>query len=350
MKRIVCSKNVTLPVIVALALALLVAGCGGRDEAISGRDSSDALLSSDATLSSDASPGSDARFSIVATTGMVGDIVTYVAGERGTVQVLMGEEVDPHLFRPTRADVARMQQADLIFYNGLNLEGQMTDTLAHLAGRKPVFAVTELVEEAILLDHLEYEQSWDPHLWMDLSLWMRAVEVVVRALAEFDAPSAAEYRFRGEEYLQQLIALDSYVRSIIGTIPAERRILITAHDAFRYFGQAYGLTVLGVQGLSTESEAGLEDINAMVRLIVERGVTAVFAESTVADRALQAVIEGAASRGHRVVIGGELFSDAMGPAGSWEGTYIGMIDHNATTITRALGGDAPEGGFRAYGN
>ncbi len=290
----------------------------------------------------------DYPYGIVATTGMIGDIVREVAGDRATVQVLMGEEVDPHLYRPTRADVARMQQAELIFYNGLNLEGQMSDTLIQLARSSPVYAVTDLVDEELLMDHEEYDGAFDPHLWMDVTLWMNAVDAVVRTLTEFDPDNAGEYRSRGTTYRTRLEELDRYVHAVTSTLPEDRRILVTAHDAFQYFGRAYGLSVLGVQGLSTESEAGLEDINAVVRLLVDRAVPAVFAESTVADRALQAVIEGAAARGHRVELGGEIYSDAMGPAGTWEGTYIGMVDHNATTIVRALGGEAPEGGFREY--
>lgn len=278
---------------------------------------------------------------IVVTTGMIGDIVEHVAGRHAEVRVLMGEEVDPHLYRPTRADVARMQRADVIFYNGLNLEGQMVDTLEQLSRSRAVIAVTERVEEAVLLDHEDYEESYDPHLWMDVRLWMEAVTVVADALAEYDPEHDAEYQANADAYRTQLVELDAFIRTIVETIPPERRVLITAHDAFRYFGKAYGFEVLGVQGLTTESEAGLEDINAIVRFIVDRGIAAVFAESTVADRALQAVIEGVAARGHTVRIGGELYSDAMGPAGTHEGTYIGMLEHNATTIVRALGGEVP---------
>lgn len=291
-------------------------------------------------------PGRAYPMSIVATTGMIGDIVSAVAGDHAQVVVLMGEEVDPHLYRPTRADVARLQSADIIFYNGLMLEGRMGDTLVQVGRSRPVYAVTELIDQNVLLEDEEYEEAWDPHLWMDVRLWMEAVEVVVRALSEQDPHHAEEYRENADRYRAELEELDEYVRRIVATIPENRRVLITAHDAFGYFGAAYGLTVIGVQGISTESEAGLEDINSLVRFIVENEITAVFAETTVPDRALQAVIEGAASRGHTVTIGGELYSDAMGPAGSYEGTYIGMIDHNATTIVRALGGDAPERGFR----
>ena len=294
----------------------------------------------------DAGPGAEYPIDIVATTGMVGDIVDNVVGTQGSVFVLMDDEIDPHLFRPTRADVARMQRADLIFYNGLNLEGQMGDPLVQLARTRPVFAVTELIEESALLDDPEYEGAFDPHLWMDVALWMEAVEVVVSAFIDFDPTNAEYYRGNGDTYLSELRELDSYVRETIAGIPPDQRFLVTAHDAFGYLGDAYGLEVVGLQGLSTESEAGLEDVNGLVSFLVENRISAVFAETTVADRALMAVIEGAAARGHRVEIGGELYSDAMGPAGSYEGTYIGMMDHNATTIARALGGSPPPRGFR----
>lgn len=283
--------------------------------------------------------------SVVATTGMIADIAAHVGGDRTNVHPLMGSDIDPHLYRPTRSDVARMQRADIIFYNGLMLEGRMGDTLVQMARTRPVFAVSEAVDESLLLEDDEYEEAFDPHLWMDVSLWMRAVDVVVNALSEFDPDGAAEYRANADAYLAQLEELDAYVHEIMASIPENRRILITAHDAFGYFGDAYGVEVLGVQGISTESEAGLEDVNRLVNYIVENDVRAVFAETTVPDRAMMAIIEGAAARGHRVELGGELYSDAMGAPGSYEGTYIGMIDHNATTVVRALGGTAPERGL-----
>lgn len=296
--------------------------------------------------SEETTPERSYPITVVATTGMIGNIVEEVGGDFVSVTTLMREEVDPHLFRPTRADVERLQRADIVFYNGLMLEGRMGDTLVQVARSRPVYAVTELIEEDVLLEDDEYEEAWDPHLWMDVRLWMKAVDVVVEALSGYDPDNARSYRENADRYLEELDELDQYVRRIVVTIPESRRVLVTAHDAFGYFGEAYGLTELGVQGISTESEAGLEDINSLVRFVVDNGVSAVFAETTVPDRALQAVIEGAAARGHTVSIGGELFSDAMGPAGTYEGTYIGMIDHNATTIVRALGGDAPERGFR----
>jgi len=279
-----------------------------------------------------------------ATVGMVADIVRAVAADKAEVTNIIGAGVDPHVYNPTRGDVAVLIKADVIFYSGLLLEGQMTDILEKVARRKPVFAVTERLQSEYLL-HDEQTGHDDPHVWMDVQGWMRAVEAVGSALAEFDPAHAALYAENTRRYRKRLQQLDDYVKTVIASIPADQRILVTAHDAFNYMSRAYGIEVLGIQGISTESEAGLKDINRIVDLLVQRKVPAVFVETSVSDKNVKALIEGAASRGHRVRIGGELYSDAMGPPGSYEGTYIGMIDHNATVIARALGGTAPAGGM-----
>lgn len=285
-------------------------------------------------------------YTVVATTGMVGDLVGAVAGDHANVTTLIQAGVDPHLYRPTRNDVTQLLGADVIFYNGLLLEGKMTDTFVRVARRRPVYAVTELVEKSALIQPEGAEGHFDPHVWMDVRAWMKATDAVANALAEFDPPQAATYRKNAAEFRARLARLDAYVREITKTIPKAQRLLITAHDAFGYFGKAYDIEVQGVQGLSTESEAGLKRINELVALIADRKVPAVFVETSVADKNVKALIEGARSKGHTVRIGGALFSDAMGPANSYEGTYIGMLDHNATTITRALGGKAPAGGMQ----
>lgn len=292
------------------------------------------------------SPARVERHKITATVGMVADIVRQVAGDLADVTNIIGEGVDPHLYKPTRSDVAALMSADVIFYNGLMLEGKMADTLVKIAtsGRK-VYAVTELIDEKDLLEPASQSGHFDPHVWMDVSAWSKAVEAVARALSEFDPQNAATYRANADRYRQELNGLHAYVTGVIASIPREQRVLITAHDAFNYFGRAYDIEVRGIQGLSTESEAGLQDINRLVDLIVERKVRAVFVETSVADKNVRALVEGAKARGHEVRIGGSLFSDAMGKAGTYEGTYIGMIDHNATTIARALGGDAPPRGM-----
>lgn len=281
----------------------------------------------------------------VATTGMVADAVRAVAGDRGEVVALMGPGVDPHLYKPTRADIASLMNADAVFYNGLLLEGKMSDALIRAAtnGRR-VFAVTELIDESQLLEPEAFQGHYDPHVWMDPRAWVSAVHVVRDRLIELDPDGAETYRANADAYTREILELDAYAESVLSTVPEKARVLVTAHDAFNYFGARYGYEVVGIQGISTESEAGVRDIQRLVDLLVERQIRAVFIESTISRRNVESLIAGAAAAGQTVTIGGELFSDAMGPPGTYEGTYLGMIDHNVTTIARALGGDAPERG------
>lgn len=298
-----------------------------------------------------ASAGKSARaqegppWQVVATIAQVADAVRQVAGERAEVTTLMGEGVDPHTYRQTRSDITRLSRADIIFWNGLYLEAQMESLLRTLARTKPVVALGERLPAEKLLGNEDYAGKFDPHIWMDVALWVEVVETLREALIEFDPDGAGLYRANAKAYIERLQALQAYAQEALATVPEEQRALITAHDAFNYFGAAYDFEVLGIQGLSTESEAGLARIEQLVNLIVERDIGAVFVETSVADRNVRALIEGAAARGHKVVIGGELFSDAMGPPNSYEGSYIGMIDHNVTVIARALGGEAPAGGL-----
>ena len=325
-----------------LAVAVLAA-CGAGGDSNQTREG-------EQSAAGGAAGGATARdypYRVTATTGMVADIVRQVAGDRGEVTAIIGEGIDPHLYVPTRSDVAALMEANIVFYSGLLLEGKMTDTLIRIArSGRPVHAVTELVDESALLAPEEFAGHFDPHLWMDVSGWMQAVEAVTGALAEFDPSGAAGYRDRAAAYSATLTELHDYALRVVGSIPERQRILITAHDAFNYFGRAYGLEVEGIQGMSTESEAGLDRINRLVDLLVTRQIGAVFVETTIAERNVRALIEGAAARSHTVVVGGELFSDAMGQPGTYEGTYVGMLDHNITTVARALGGDAPERGFQ----
>lgn len=281
-----------------------------------------------------------------ATVGMVADIVREVAGDKARVTSIIGSGIDPHVYNPTRGDVAVLLKSDIIFYAGLLLEGQMADTLVKVSRKRPVYAVTELLDKAYLIQDEETHHS-DPHVWMDVRGWMKAVEVVAGAMAAFDPPNKDHYLKNAAAYGETLGKLDAYAREAIASIPEEQRVLVTAHDAFRYMSRAYGIEVVGIQGISTESEAGIKDINRIVDLLVSRQIPAVFVESSVSDKNVKALIEGAASRGHRVRIGGELFSDAMGAPGTYEGTYTGMIDHNATVIATALGGKVPDRGMQA---
>ncbi len=280
-----------------------------------------------------------------ATVGMVADIVREVAGDKADVTNIIGSGVDPHVYSPTRSDVAVLLKSDIIFYSGLLLEGQMTDILAKISRKRPVYAVTELLHDDYLLRDPQTGHH-DPHVWMDVNGWSKAVAVVSDKLAAFDPPGADDYRKNADAYQSRLERLDAYARAAINAIPDNQRVLLTAHDAFNYMGRAYGIEVKGIQGISTESEAGLKDINRLVDLLVNRRIPAVFVETSVSDKNVKALIEGAAARNHRVTIGGSLFSDAMGPPGTYEGTYEGMIDHNMTVIARALGGKVPAGGMQ----
>ncbi|MGB0335136.1 MAG: metal ABC transporter solute-binding protein, Zn/Mn family [Opitutales bacterium] len=282
-------------------------------------------------------------YQIVCTVAMITDVVRNVAGERASVEGIIGEGVDPHLYKPTRSDVLKLSGADVVFYNGLLLEGRMTDVLVRVAAAgKPVRAVTEAIlnESDYLLEKDDGSEHTDPHVWMDVVGWQQAVPVIAETLAAFDPVYAETYRSNAAKYLERLKALDEYAKKALATIPESQRVLVTAHDAFQYLGRAYGIEVRGIQGISTESEAGVRDLEDLVNFIVENRIPAVFVESSVADKNVRALVEGAKARGHEVVIGGSLFSDAMGESGTYEGSYIGMIDHNVTTITSALGGSA----------
>ncbi len=282
----------------------------------------------------------------IATVGMVADIVRTVGGSYVEVTQIMGAGVDPHLYKATRDDVQMMMDSDVVFYSGLMLEGKMTDVLVKIARGKPVVAVTESIDETYLLEPEDFAGHPDPHVWMDVLAWSKCVDAVAKALADFDPSHAAAYDANAAAYTKLLAELHAYGKQSIGSIARDRRVLITSHDAFNYFGRAYEMDVQGVQGLSTESEAGLQRINELVGMISERGIRSVFVETSVPRKNIEALVEGVRERGKEVSIGGELYSDAMGPDGEYEGTYVGMIDHNLTLVTRALGGDAPEHGFQ----
>ncbi|MEM0949585.1 MAG: zinc ABC transporter substrate-binding protein [Pseudomonadota bacterium] len=285
------------------------------------------------------------RLEVVATTGMIADAARQVGGNLVEVRSLMGPGVDPHAYRQTRTDIVAMTRADLVLWHGLYLEAQMEEFLLELAERRPVMAVGEGVEESRLLGHEDYEGRFDPHVWMDPDLWTAVVLRVRDALTEIAPDHADAFAANAATHLNEADRLAAYSRNALESVPDPARVLLTAHDAFRYFGEAYGFEVLGIQGISTESEAGLARIGELVDLLVERQIGAVFVESSVSDRNIRALVEGAAAKGHTVQIGGELFSDAMGEDGTYEGTWLGMIDHNVTTIADALGGDVPERGM-----
>lgn len=288
----------------------------------------------------------DRPLQVVATTGMIADAMTRIGGEAVEVTALMGAGVDPHSYRQTRADILAMGQADLVVWHGLYLEAQLEDFMADLASHRPVVALADSLPVESLRGSEDYEGRYDPHVWMDPTLWQGVVTAARDALIAVDPEGAEGYGARAEAYAAEIAALDAYAEEVLASVPDHARVLVTAHDAFGYFGAAYEFEVLGVQGLSTESEAGLARIEDLVTRLVTDEIGAVFVESSVSDRNLRALIEGADARGHDVAIGGQLYSDAMGNPGTYEGSYIGMIDHNVTQIARALGGEAPETGMQ----
>jgi manganese/zinc/iron transport system substrate-binding protein len=282
---------------------------------------------------------------VVCTTTVVADLVRQVADDRVAVDCLMPPGVDPHSYRATPRDADRLAGADLVVTSGLRLEGRIADLLARLGTRVPVVAVADALPRDGLL--ATSADSFDPHVWFDAALWGRCAPVVAEALARIDPEAAADHRSRAEAYARRLAAVDADVRARIATIPASRRVLVTAHDAFRYFGRAYGLEVVGVQGTSTESETGLGDLNGLVDLLVDRRIPAVFTETSVSDRTVTALIEGAASRGHSVALGGQLYSDSLGGPGSGAETLEAALEANVATIVAGLGTAAPRAGAEA---
>ena len=280
------------------------------------------------------------KIQVVATVGMLSDLVANIGGDDITVKGIMGPGVDPHLYKPNRDDVQILMNADIIFYVGHHLEGRMGDALSRLAKSKRVVPVGERLSESQLLRAGDTGDEVDPHLWMDVGLWSQLIQIVVEELSKVSGESADSFRSRGDLYHQSLMEVDRAIKEAISSIPEKQRVLVTSHDAFRYFGEAYNVEVLGIQGISTESEAGAGDIIRLVNMLVERHVPAIFVESTVAKKNIEALAEGAMAQGHNLKIGGELFADAMGTRGTELGTYRGMMLSNGIKITQALGGDA----------
>ena len=276
------------------------------------------------------------KLQIVCTTGMIGDAIQRIAGDRAQVTTLMGPGVDPHLYKATQGDLRKLSEADLIFFNGLHLEGKMIEILDKLGRLKPVVAFADSLPESRLINSTNYANAFDPHIWFDVALWSEAITNVVNTMARLDSGYSDHYKKNGTAFNTLLKTLDQDVRQRILDIPESQRILITAHDAFAYFSNAYGMEVRGLQGISTVSEYGLRDISDLVKLITERKIKAIFVESSVSEKSLEAVVEGCAKRGFETRIGGTLFSDAMGAAGTPEGTYPGMVRANLNTIVSAL--------------
>jgi len=271
---------------------------------------------------------------VVATTTFVADLVRQVGRDRVAIDCLMPAGIDPHSYKATPRDADRLARADLIVATGLRLEGRLADLLARLERRRPlVFLGERLPRERLIWAAPEIP---DPHVWLDPSLWALTAGPLAETLAELDPAGAADYRTAAATAAEAFRALHARLAERLATIPVERRVLVTAHDAFRYFGRAYGLEVRGVQGASSESEAGLGDINRIVDLLVTRGIPAVFLETSVSDRNMAALVEGAAARGHPLAVGGRLYSDSLGEPGSGGESLAGALEANAAVIVAAL--------------
>lgn len=274
---------------------------------------------------------------VVTTTAMIGDVVKNLAADCVDVEVMMGPGIDPHLYKASASDVKILQNASIIFYSGLNLEGQLAKVLDNLKSRRPVIAVTEAIPEDQLLK-TGHGYGIDPHVWMSAALWAQTVDLVSQELAKLEPECVSSIQERASHYKLQLSSLHDWVKSSIASIPEEQRLLVTAHDAFAYYGEAYALEVAGIQGISTESEAAIADIRETVDLVIKHNVPAIFVETTISPRTIEAVKQAALDKGHSLEIGGRLYSDAMGEEGTVGGSYIGMIYVNTKTITEALGG------------
>ena len=299
----------------ALSASLLLAACSDKE----GSSSSEA---GDAT--------------VVATTGQIADAAKVIVGDKIKVETLMGPGVDPHLYKATQSDVTMLDDADMIIYNGLHLEGQLDEIFEKMRKDKAVVAAAEILDSNKLLADEENSSLYDPHVWFDISLWSEVVDGIGDALVEEFPEHKETFEKNEKQYLKELDELKKYVNERVNELKPAQRHLVTAHDAFNYFGESLDFTVSGLQGLSTEAEYGVKDVENMVDYLVENQIKAIFVESSVSDKAMKAVIEGAKDKNHTVTIGGELFSDAMGAEGTEEGTYIGMYKYNVNTIVDAL--------------
>lgn len=307
-----------------LLIGLSAAGCGSNDANQSHGRSSKLSSIHQGTY----------PIKTVGTTGMVADLVRNVGGKHVHTLQLFAADVDPHLYKATDSDTSKLAAADIIFYSGLHLEGKMTEIFESLGRKRPCLGVADQLDHKLI--HKDEEGAHDPHVWFDVPLWSMAAGVVRDALKQYDPIHADDYQSNCDRYQKELAELHAYAQRRLLEIPQKQRVLITSHDAFRYFGRAYQVEVKGIQGISTDSEASVGHISELVNFIVERKVRAVFVETSVNPRNMRALIEGCANQKHKVVEGGELFSDAMGKEGTPHGTYAGMIRHNVDTIVNAL--------------
>ncbi|WP_339245470.1 manganese ABC transporter substrate-binding protein/adhesin MntA [Bacillus sp. FSL R5-0523] len=282
-----------------------------------------------------AGKSADHQLQVTATTSQIADAAENIGGKHVKVISLMGPGVDPHLYKASQGDTKKLMSADVVLYSGLHLEGKMEDVLQKIGEQKQAAAVAEAIPKNKLIPAGE-GKTFDPHVWFSIPLWIYAVDEIEAQFSKAMPQHADAFRKNAKEYKEDLQYLDKWSRKEIAHIPEKSRVLVTAHDAFAYFGNEYGFKVKGLQGLSTDSDYGLRDVQELVDLLTDKQIKAVFVESSVSEKSINAVVEGAKEKGHTVTIGGQLYSDAMGEKGTKEGTYEGMFRHNINTITKAL--------------
>lgn len=305
-------KKIISMILILSMLTVIVAGCGNED------------------LVDD-----NGKYKVVVTTTIIADVVREIAGDLVEVEALMGPGVDPHLYKASAGDVKRMNEADMVVYNGLHLEGKMGEVFENIKG-KIIFAANENLDESKLLDFATNPGYFDPHVWFDVEIWEGATKRIAEGLKELDPENAESYDENLENYLKELEELDLYIRDRIEELDPDKRILVTAHDAFQYFGNEYGFEVRGLQGISTDAEAGTGDVRNLADFIVEKEIKAIFVESSVPRKNIEALQEAVESRGFDVEIGGELYSDSTGDMGTDAESYIGTFKANIDTIVDAL--------------
>jgi manganese/zinc/iron transport system substrate-binding protein len=279
----------------------------------------------------------DGKLHIVTTTTMITDMVENIGGDKVNVEGLMGSGVDPHLYKASEGDVSKLYNADIIFYSGLHLEGKLVEVFEKMAAQgKNTVAISDALDESTLIGSEYFASNYDPHIWFDVDYWSTMTSYVTEKLSEQDPENADYYATNRDSYLEKIKALKAELTLKIEELPEDKRILVTAHDAFNYFGRLFGFEVVGLQGISTATEAGVQDVQRITQFIIDNEVKAVFIESSVPRRTVEALQAAVRDQNHEVIIGGELYSDALGSAGTPEGTYVGMYKHNVNTIVNAL--------------
>lgn len=276
------------------------------------------------------------KLNVVTTTTMITDLVRNIGGDSIQVQGLMGSGVDPHLYKASEGDVSKLSNADVVFYSGLHLEGKLVDVFEKMGNTTNTIALAEILDKNILIGSEYFASNYDPHIWFNIQYWKQLTNYLTEELSKLNPENASFFQKNSTRYLLQLDALENDIIKTIATLPKEKRILVTAHDAFNYFGEAYGFEVVGLQGLSTATEAGVQDVQNLAKLIIDKKVKAIFVETSVPKRTIEALQQAVLSKGFQVEIGGTLYSDALGNAGTEEGTYLGMFRYNVSTIVEAL--------------